>query len=269
MGSSGSRRDTIASRLMVPIVVGGVLITLLGATYLVTESRRTIEKQALQSAESISYQIAQDRKQYLSQMESGSLDPTFLHTVGMSVDGKGLYRVNLLGIWPLESAHNPRDEFETKAIQKMLADPAAVATRTHTVQGEPSLSYMRVENASLQMCVDCHASSTTEKSAHYGAPHFALGAPIGALVVEVPLGKAIAAARMGSTVSRTPENRARPGAPGGRTPRPIATRLIKSCTLKAPVAMAKPSWLAHIAGMTSKSYVSGLGQGNRSTSSTV
>ena len=158
----GSRRDTIASRLMVPIVVGGVLITLLGAAYLVMESRRTIENQARHSAESISYQITQDRKQYLSQMESGSLDPTFLHTVGMSVEGKGLYRVEMLGIWPLESAHSPRDEFETKAIQQMLADPAAVATRIHTVHGQPSLSYMRVENAGIQMCVDCHASSTTE-----------------------------------------------------------------------------------------------------------
>ena len=132
----------------------------------------------------------------MTQMEAGSLDPTFLHTVGMSVDGKGLYSVNLLGLWPLNRAHAPRDEFEARAMQHMLADPAAVATRTHTVHGQPWLSYMRVENAPLQMCVDCHAGSTTAKSSHYGAPHFVVGAPIGALVVEVPLGKAVAAARI-------------------------------------------------------------------------
>ena len=53
----GTRRDTLASRLMVPVVILGTLITVLGAVYLVTQSRRTIEKQALQSAESIAYQI--------------------------------------------------------------------------------------------------------------------------------------------------------------------------------------------------------------------
>jgi methyl-accepting chemotaxis protein len=191
----GSRRDTLASRLMVPIVVGGVLVTLLGATYLIVESQHTIENQARKSAESISYQIAQDRKQYLSQMESGSLDPTFLHTVGMSVDGKGLYKVNLLGIWPVDSTHAARDAFESKALGTMLADTNAVATRIHKVEGQPTLTYMRVENAGLQTCVDCHEGSVTGKSATFGEPRFAVGAPIGALVVEIPLGPAIAAAR--------------------------------------------------------------------------
>ncbi len=191
----GTRRDTLASRLVFPVVVVGVVFTLVGSLYLVTESRRTIEKQARQSAESIAYQIGQDRKQYLTQIAEDNLDPELLHSIGMSVDGKGLYRVNLLGIWPADSSHSPRDEFEVKAIERMLSDPSAVASRVHDVHGQPTLTYMRVENATLQSCVDCHEMEAADKSPHFGEPRFAKDAPIGALVVEVPLGPAIAAAR--------------------------------------------------------------------------
>ena len=197
----GSRRDTLASRLVVPIVVGGALFTLLGAAYLVTESRRTIEKQALQSAESIAYQIGQDRHQYLTHVSEDDLDPKLLHSIGMSVDGEGLYRVQLLGIWPADSSHAPRDEFEVASIRKMLAEPAAVASRVHAVSGQPTLSYMRVEKATLQSCVDCHEMEASNASAHYGEPKFVKDAPIGALLVEVPLGRAMAAARARTTAA--------------------------------------------------------------------
>ncbi len=191
----GSRRDTLASRLVFPVVVVGLLFTVLGTVYLVTESRHSIEKQARQSAASIAYQIGQDRNEYLTHIAEEDLDQKLLHSIGMSVDGKGLYRVHLLGIWSVDSTHNPRDEFETKAIDRMLKDPTVVASRVHDVNGEPTLSYMRVESASLQTCVDCHEMEASDKSPHYGDPHFALNAPIGALLVEVPLGPAIASAR--------------------------------------------------------------------------
>ncbi len=197
----GSRRDTLASRLVFPVVVVGVVFTLVGTVYLVTESRRTIEKQARQSAESIAYQIGQDRKQYLTQIAEDDLDPKLLHSIGMSVDGEGLYRVNLIGIWPADSSHAPRDAFEVKAIHQMLADPKAVATRVHDVHGQATLSYMRVEKASLQSCVDCHEMEASNKSADFGDPHFAKDAPIGALVVEIPLGPAMAVARNRTTAA--------------------------------------------------------------------
>jgi methyl-accepting chemotaxis protein len=111
------------------------------------------------------------------------------------VDGEGLYRVKLLGIWPVDSAHGTRDEFEIKAMQQMLANPKSVAKRIHKVDGQPTLSYLRVENASLQTCVDCHEMEAPAKSAVFGEPRFVKDAPIGALLVEVPLGPAIASAR--------------------------------------------------------------------------
>ncbi|MBK7368178.1 MAG: DUF3365 domain-containing protein [Candidatus Eisenbacteria bacterium] len=192
---SGSRRDTLASRLVFPVVVLGALITVLGAVYLVADSQRTIEKQALQSAESIAYQIGQDRTQYLTHINEDDLNQDLLHSIGMSVDGEGLYRVKLLGIWPVDSAHGTRDEFEIKAMEQMLTNPKAVAKRIHKVEGQPTLSYMRVENATLQSCVDCHEMEAPAKSAVFGEPHFVKDAPIGALLVEVPLGAAIASAR--------------------------------------------------------------------------
>ena len=192
---SGNRRDTLASRLVFPVVVLGALITVLGAVYLVADSQRTIEKQALQSAESISYQIGQDRTQYLTHINEDDLNQDLLHSIGMSVDGEGLYRVKLLGIWPVDSTHSPRDEFEVQAIQQMITDPKSVAKRIHKVDGQPTLSYMRVEKAALQTCVDCHEMEGPAKSEVFGEPHFAKDAPIGALLVEVPLGPAIAAAR--------------------------------------------------------------------------
>ncbi|MFN8586854.1 MAG: methyl-accepting chemotaxis protein [Candidatus Eisenbacteria bacterium] len=172
----------------------GTLITVLGAVYLVTQSRRTIEKQALQSAESIAYQIGQDRTQYLTHINEDDLDQDLLHSIGMSVDGEGLYRVNLIGIWPVDSAHSPRDAFEVEAVGRILKDPKAVATRIHKVQGQPTLTYMRAENSTLQACVDCHEMEGPAKSATFGEPRFALHEPIGALVVEVPLGAALASA---------------------------------------------------------------------------
>ncbi len=195
----GSQRDTLASRLVFPVVVLGALITVLGAVYLVTDSQRTIEKQARQSAESIAFQIGQDRNQYLTHVAEEDLDQELLHSMGMSVEGKGLYRVKLLGIWPVDSAHSPSGEFENGAIAKMIADPKAVPTRIHDVNGQPTLSYMRVETASLQTCVDCHEMEGPGKSALFGEPKFSLGAPIGALLVEVPLGPAIASARANTT----------------------------------------------------------------------
>lgn len=74
-----------------------------------------------------------------------------------------------------------------------------MATRIHESDGQPVLSYMRVENASLQTCVDCHEMERRAKSASFGDPRFALNAPIGALVVDVPLGPAIASARANTT----------------------------------------------------------------------
>lgn len=41
---SGKRRDTLASRLVVPVVVVGALITVLGAAYLIVDSQRTIDE---------------------------------------------------------------------------------------------------------------------------------------------------------------------------------------------------------------------------------
>ncbi len=183
-------RDSISTRLMVPVVIGGALITLLGAAYLMIESRRTIESQARQSARSIAYQIAQDREQYSRQMESAGLDPMFIHEIGMSVNGQGLYGVSALGLWPLNPEHKPRDEFETRALERLLADPRSEPSRVHVVKGEPTLSYVRAENAVVQMCVDCHASQLGQVQ-----HRLALGRPMGALVVEVPLGSAMATAR--------------------------------------------------------------------------
>jgi methyl-accepting chemotaxis protein len=184
-------RDTLASRLMVPVVIGGVLTTLLGAGYLITQSRRSIESQALQSARAIAYQVAQDRQQYSKQMESAGLDPMFIHEIGMSVNGQGLYRVNLLGMWPINPEHKARDEFETKALAQLLAKPNSEASRIHVVKGEPTLAYVRAENAAIQMCVDCHVSQLGEAK-----NQLAVGAPMGALVVEIPLGKTLAAANV-------------------------------------------------------------------------
>lgn len=83
-----------------------------------------------------------------------------------------------------------RDAFETKALEQLLVDPKSEPYRVHVVQGEPYLSHVRAEDAMIQMCVDCH-SSQLDKVQH----HLALGSPMGALAVEVPLGKALAASR--------------------------------------------------------------------------
>jgi methyl-accepting chemotaxis protein len=182
--------DSIAVRLIVPIVGGLAALTVIGALYLNHQSARTIHDQTVQSARSIAFQIGQDREQYTRKMEAEGLDPMYLHEIGTNVNGKGLYQVKLLGMWPIDSSHAARDDFERQAMERLLADPNAEPVRMHRIDGAPFLTFVRAEMATSQTCVDCHVSSLS------GATNqIAKDKVMGALVIDVPVGAAQAAAR--------------------------------------------------------------------------
>ncbi len=191
MFGSRSTTDTLASRMMAPVVLCGLLVTLLGAVYLVLESRRSIESQAGQSARAIAHQVGQDRQKYIRRMTTEGADPTFLHEIGMSESGQGLYHVNLLGLWPINPQHAARDTFEARTLRGFLANTLADSSRVHAVNGEPTFTYMRPEIAVSSLCVDCHSGNLAGRSHQVAEQR-----PIGALVVEIPLGAALATARV-------------------------------------------------------------------------
>jgi hypothetical protein len=183
-------RGSLVAKLLLPVCAGLALAGVAGATYLYLQSSRAIEVQARQTARAVASQIAQDRSHYVKEMEAKGLDPMFLHEIGTQVNRQGLYRVDLLGLWPINPKRGARDELERSAMQTLLADPTRELTVARVVGGEPVLTLVRGELAAHETCIQCHDAQLGGKGHQLKAQGVR-----GALVVEVPIGAALAGAR--------------------------------------------------------------------------
>ena len=107
----------------------------------------------------------------------------------MSVDGRPVPREAARHL-AVRTHAQPARRFEVQAIQQMITDPKSVAKPHPPKGGRPADALcMRVE-AALRACVDCHEMEGPASPRSSGEPRFAKDAPIGALLVEVPLGPA-------------------------------------------------------------------------------
>ncbi|MGB4780925.1 methyl-accepting chemotaxis protein [Candidatus Methylomirabilis sp.] len=205
----------IGSKILIPFGIVTALLCVSGAYYLYTQAMRTIESQARQTAQAIAVQIAEDRAYYTKHVvgklrkdgfevkpgtaqnrdEKGwiPLPATFVQEVTAKINEKGLFKADLLSLWPINKVKGPRNEFERRFLEHLVKDPKANPTEIRWVDGAPSLYFFTADVVVAQPCADCH-------NAHPDSPKkdFKLGDVMGGLVVQVPLAAALADAKKGA-----------------------------------------------------------------------
>lgn len=201
----------ISAKILVPFGVVVIMLCIGGAYYIYSQAMRAVESQARQTAQAIAVQVSEDRAYYNTQVvaklkkdgfevkpgvarnrdEKGwiPLPATFVNEVTAKVNEKGLYKIDLLSLWPINKAKGPRSEFERKSLDQLVKDPKAHPVEVRWVDGAPSLQFFVPDVVSAQACADCH-------NAHPDSPKkdFKLGDVMGGLVVQVPLAAAFAGA---------------------------------------------------------------------------
>ncbi len=201
----------IGTKILVPFGVVVVLLCAGGAYYIYSQAVQAVESQARQTAEAIALQVAQDRIYYNTQVvaklkkdgfevkpgtaqnrdEKGwiPLPATFVNEVTAKINEKGLFKVDLLSLWPINKTKGPRNEFERTSLEHLAKDQKVKPAEIQWVDGAPWLHFFVPDVVTAQACADCH-------NAHPGSPKkdFKLGDVMGGLVVQVPLAAAFAAA---------------------------------------------------------------------------
>jgi methyl-accepting chemotaxis protein len=201
----------ISTKILAPFGVVVVMLCAGGAYYIYSQAVQAVESQARQTAQAIALQVAEDRMYYNSQVvaklkkdgfeikpgtvqgrdEKGwiPLPATFVNEVTARINEKGLYRVDLLSLWPINKAKGPRNEFERTSLEHVAKDLKARPMEIRWTDGVPSLYLFVADVVTAAACADCH-------NAHPDSPKkdFKLGDVMGGLVVQVPLGVAFAAA---------------------------------------------------------------------------
>ncbi|PWB43507.1 MAG: hypothetical protein C3F12_12650 [Candidatus Methylomirabilota bacterium] len=201
----------ISAKILVPFGAVVVLLCVGGAFYIYSQAMQAVESQARQTAQAIALQVAEDRAYYNSQVvaklrkdglevkpgdaqnrdEKGwiPLPATFVNEVTARVNEKGLYKVDLLSLWPINKAKGPRNEFERKSLEQLVKDPKTQPVEIRWVDGVPSLHFFVPDVVSAQACAECH-------NGHPDSPRkdFKMGDVMGGLMVQVPLTAAFAGA---------------------------------------------------------------------------
>jgi methyl-accepting chemotaxis protein len=203
---------SLTAKVLVPAATALSLVAVGAAVFIYQQQLRGVHRQAARMAEAVAIQIAETRAYYTKNVvgklkadglpvvpgdsrfhgEKGGmpLPATLVKEIGEAVNRRGIYTVDLISPWPINKQKGPRTPFERAALEALARDPKRPQEAFFTGQGDARLVYMAADVASAQACVACH-------NGHPESPRrdFALGGLMGALVVEIPVGQEIAAAK--------------------------------------------------------------------------
>lgn len=204
-------RNNLSRQLVVPLILAALIVALV-LVFVGYETRlRNAEVLAVRQAESVIAQTLATRAVYtrdvVSKLQADNLaifpladftsrsggvplPATLIHRISERVNEEGWYQIDLISPWPINPAKGPQAGWQTEAITALTQNPQASQFKVETVGAESRLLYMGVDYASDESCVVCH-------NAHEDSPKrdFEVGEMMGALIVEVPLTDAFAAAR--------------------------------------------------------------------------
>ena len=192
------------------IFVVGLAIAGLGFVIINEVQKDAVEDQAINTAESVVAQMLATREVYTKDVVGklqgddvpvgfdpdfannrgfAPLPATMVHLISAEVNKRGLFTIDLISPWAINPAKLPGSAWELESVEALVKDPVTPQSRIDSVGGG-RLQYMAADFASAQACVICH-------NAHPDSPKqdYQLGDMMGALVVTVPLGHELSAAR--------------------------------------------------------------------------
>jgi hypothetical protein len=90
----------------------------------------------------------------------------------------------LISLWPINHQNGPDDESEKKGLETVRERPEQPATRTVKIGNQTYFQAIYADRAVSQSCIGCH-------NTHPNSPKkdFKVGDIMGALVIEIPIGK--------------------------------------------------------------------------------
>ena len=93
-------------------------------------------------------------------------------------------RYRLISLWPINPHNGPDDESEKKRLDAVREHPEQAATSTVTIGNQTYFRAIYADRAVSQACAGCHNTHP-----HSPKKDFKVGDVMGALVIEIPLGK--------------------------------------------------------------------------------
>ncbi|MGR3293189.1 MAG: methyl-accepting chemotaxis protein [Candidatus Scalindua sp.] len=164
-----------------------------------------VRHSTLKTAEVVTIQIVEDRKQYTkniivklkkdgvvgvhpnrdyANIDGGiPLPATFVQEVSNKINEKGVYSYDLLSKWNINKEKGLNTDFEREAFDYLYNKEGNVFSRFMVHNGVYSLRYATADVAVAGACVSCHNN-------HEESPKkdFKLGDVMGVLVVNIPIG---------------------------------------------------------------------------------
>lgn len=90
----------------------------------------------------------------------------------------------LISLWPINHENGPDDESEKKGLETVRERPEQSATRTVKIGNQTYFQAIYADRAVSQSCIGCHNTHP-----HSPKKDFKIGDIMGALVIEIPIGK--------------------------------------------------------------------------------
>ena len=208
-----SARFGLKYKVIAPIVILGVGITLAANYYIQKHAADQAVLMATDSARGLAVQTSELRKYYtkaiVSRAKAGGiqathdygqrtgaipLPATLVHELNAIVnqhDGSSL-RLFSDYPFPFRKDGGAQDAFEREALQFLRANPTETFSRLDQYKGQPALRYAMADVMSAQGCVDCHNSHALSPKRDWR-----IGDVRGVLEVVVPVQRSVAAAQQG------------------------------------------------------------------------
>ena len=93
-------------------------------------------------------------------------------------------RYRLISLWPINPQNGPDDESEKNGLDAVRKNPEHAATSTVTIGKQTYFRAIYADRAVSESCAGCHNTHP-----HSPKKDFKVGDVMGALVIEIPLGK--------------------------------------------------------------------------------
>lgn len=90
----------------------------------------------------------------------------------------------LISLWPINHQNGPDDESEKKGLETVRERPEQAATNTVKIGNQTYFQAIYADRAVSQSCIGCHNTHP-----HSPKKDFKIGDIMGALVIEIPIGK--------------------------------------------------------------------------------
>lgn len=90
----------------------------------------------------------------------------------------------LISLWPINHENGPDDESEKKGLETVRERPEQAATNTVKIGNQTYFQAIYADRAVSQSCIGCHNTHP-----HSPKKDFKIGDIMGALVIEIPIGK--------------------------------------------------------------------------------